>query len=293
MLGRLLHAVYWWMLFAGDAVAGVLLVVRAWLVRVAWASDVLDRVLMWLVSNGWALPHRGYAKLSQEFGDDDAGADALHARARMYGALEKRPEHVAVVLDEAAPLASMVDHVARLSVWCVETGFVRALTVFDASGRLTGRVGDVRAVVLGTLERDAVLRARLRGGGLRVRVFSPRDAAAAGECDRAGDFIVRVVDQMDGRQDIVRVARELCTRDRAISAGDVDAQLRATSGSTDPEVALVVAPVLSLNGLLPWQMRVTEIVHAPPPPDLGGRLPYAAFARCMLHYGGCAQRFGT
>eukprot|EP00112_Aurelia_sp_Birch-Aquarium-sp1_P026744 Seg97.8 transcript_id=Seg97.8/GoldUCD/mRNA.D3Y31 product="Dehydrodolichyl diphosphate synthase complex subunit Nus1" protein_id=Seg97.8/GoldUCD/D3Y31 len=106
---------------------------------------------------------------------------------------------------------------------------------------------------------------------------------------------IQILSEEDGRQDLVGVANEISedVNCGAISPSDIDAvmvgsQLRALKGLPDPDLILQFGKVLCLDGFIPWQIRLSEIISTENCKDIS----LQEFLRHIRRYSKCEQRFG-
>lgn len=79
-----------------------------------------------------------------------------------------------------------------------------------------------------------------------------------------------------------------CKNDKPISPVDIDEFLIKKLGLPNPELAVICSPTPCLLGVLPWHMRLTEIVSLP---SFGSLMPHD-FIQVLNRYTMCQQRLG-
>eukprot|EP00123_Amoebidium_parasiticum_P014247 comp22410_c0_seq1/m.33518 comp22410_c0_seq1/g.33518 ORF comp22410_c0_seq1/g.33518 comp22410_c0_seq1/m.33518 type:complete len:267 (-) comp22410_c0_seq1:247-1047(-) len=205
----------------------------------------------------------------------------------------KLPKHMGIILasdDEAAKFPA--EDLARVVTWCMVHD-VQCLSIYDCSGNVKRNHH--------ILEKELAARHAFFFGKntaehsytVLSRVEELPSLAFDGKATEQHKVLLLSAD--NGRNDVVAAARRLCVAverkectAESITRQMIEKNLAATAGLPDPEVALVLGPVKSLDGFLPWQSRLTEIYQLP---RLRG-LPYTSFLAALQAYDRCVQRLG-
>ncbi|XP_007484542.1 dehydrodolichyl diphosphate synthase complex subunit NUS1 isoform X2 [Monodelphis domestica] len=105
---------------------------------------------------------------------------------------------------------------------------------------------------------------------------------------------VKVLSPEDGKEDIVRAARDFCqlVAQQQKKSTDMDVNilgnLLSLNGFPDPDLVLKFGPVDSTLGYLPWHIRLTEIISLPSHLNIS----YEDFFSALRRYAACEQRLG-
>ena len=225
---------------------------------------------------------------------------------RDLGALEKRPEHLAVVLAEQDEVSW--SDMARLVSWAMAGG-VGCISLYDGEGRLKAGQGRL----LEALKREAfeeLAQTEVVWKGHRTQEEGSEDesvrhrsnggngtsngTSSSSSCSSKVE--VCLLSEEDGKPDIVRAARSLARRVRQadLSASAVDetavsSGLSACRGLPDPDLLLLFGPAHSGGGgYPPWQLRLTELHRLPSLAEL----EYADFLGVLRSFSRCETRFG-
>ncbi|XP_043226590.1 dehydrodolichyl diphosphate synthase complex subunit NUS1-like [Amphibalanus amphitrite] len=207
--------------------------------------------------------------------------------------LAKRPEHLGVIIVEKDICWQTL---ADIIVWSTAYG-IHYVSLYDRSGRvragaeqqLRPHLERRRRALFGSVPCTVSL---VEGGAEPV----PTANGHSGDGDGQYHVSVALLWEPDGLGDMVAAARRLCSEvaSGARHADSIDRhmfgeQLRAAAAWPDPALAIKLGPVRALLGYLPWQLRLTEVLDAPP------RRPllYRDFHRLLTAYGGIQQRMGT
>ncbi|XP_027704465.1 dehydrodolichyl diphosphate synthase complex subunit NUS1 [Vombatus ursinus] len=223
--------------------------------------------------------HHYYHHHAHGRGAPGAASAATHPRLRWRSdgkSLEKLPVHMGlVVTEEEEPSFS---DIASLVVWCMAVG-ISYISVYDHQGeaRLVGEVLEVGQ------DLDCPV---------RNEEFSGNDTKETQilNCQSS----VKVLSPEDGKEDIVRAARDFCqlVAQQQKKSTDMDVNvldnLLSLNGFPDPDLVLKFGPVDSTLGYLPWHIRLTEIISLPSHLNIS----YEDFFSALRRYAACEQRLG-
>lgn len=222
--------------------------------------------------------------------------------------LRKRPQHLGfIVVESDICWQSLAD----LILWSLAYG-IQYVSVFDRAGRVrAGSAARLRPLLESRRRQlfgdvPAVVRFVGEEAGCDADTdFSAgcdKEGAVGAGCgtevtEGAGCISVALLSEADGAADMTAAARRLCGQvatgarspesiDRHMFSSEL---LPAAAGWPDPALAIKLGPLRALLGYLPWQLRLTEVLDAPPRRPLA----YEEFRRLLATYGGIQQRMGT
>ncbi|KAI5935672.1 Dehydrodolichyl diphosphate synthase complex subunit NUS1 [Manis javanica] len=126
--------------------------------------------------------------------------------------------------------------------------------------------------------------------------YSPEFANSNDKDDQVlnSQSVVKVLAPEDGKADIVRAAQNFCqlVAQQQKRSTDLDVamldSLISSNGFPDPDLVLKFGAVDSTLSLLPWHIRLTEIVSLPSHLNIS----YEAFFSALRQYAACEQRLG-
>ncbi|XP_074043548.1 dehydrodolichyl diphosphate synthase complex subunit NUS1 [Macrotis lagotis] len=215
------------------------------------------------------------------------GGAAAHPRLRWRAdgrALDKLPLHMGlVVTEEDEPSFS---DIASLVVWCMAVG-ISYISVYDHQGifkRNNSRL------------MDEILKQQQELLGLDCPKYSPEFVNSNEKEDQVLNCqsSVKVLSPEDGKEDIVRAARDFCqlVAQQQKRSTDMDVNvldnLLSLNSFPDPDLVLKFGPVDSTLGYLPWHIRLTEIISLPSHLNIS----YEDFFSALRRYAACEQRLG-
>lgn len=229
--------------------------------------------------------HRDHKKLSPT-----SSKRSANGRRFRWGAdgksLERLPLHIGLLITEDEP--SYTD-IANIVVWCMAVG-ISYISVFDNQGVLRRNDSRLQEEILKQQQEllgleDSMHNVKLHGNG-----FDKHDYQVV-SCGPT----VKVLSPADGKQSIVRAARQLC-RDvelkektsKDISVDALDALIREPTDIPDPDLVLKFGPVDSTLGFLPWHIRLTEFLSLPTHIDVS----YEELFGVLQRFATCEQRLG-
>ncbi|XP_043857900.1 dehydrodolichyl diphosphate synthase complex subunit NUS1 [Dromiciops gliroides] len=220
-------------------------------------------------------------------GPPGGASAATHPRLRWRSdgkSLEKLPVHMGlVVTEEEEPSFS---DIASLVVWCMAVG-ISYISVYDHQGifkRNNSRL------------MDEILKQQQELLGLDCPKYSPEFVNSNDKEDQVLNCqsSVKVLSPEDGKEDIVRAARDFCqlVAQQQKRSTDMDVNvldnLLSLNGFPDPDLVLKFGPVDSTLGYLPWHIRLTEIISLPSHLNIR----YEDFFSALHRYAACEQRLG-
>ncbi|KAK7108754.1 dehydrodolichyl diphosphate synthase complex subunit nus1-like [Littorina saxatilis] len=203
--------------------------------------------------------------------------------------LRKLPLHVGFLVIENE--MSYKD-LANLIVWSVTMG-ISYVSVYDMNGEIKRNSGNLQKEVERSKENmvynDSV------SHEIQIFTHSPQytEKMAVGRGMKKAS--VHLLSAEDGCHSLVQVARNLSRKVAAqqslvsdITPASVTALIHDSHQFPDPDLLLTFGPTLSLLGYLPWQIRLTEIIHVASHKGLS----YEGFISSLHSYANTLQRFG-
>ncbi|KAL8687052.1 MAG: hypothetical protein Q9218_006669, partial [Villophora microphyllina] len=221
-------------------------------------------------------------------------------------ALDKLPQHLSVILDLKeeqgfAGLEKLLDDVSEVSAWCAAAG-IPMLSVYEKTGELAmlgkgmvdGDVNDQKGILKDHIQRThRVVSSKLHSYfGRRVpslQIQAPHVPSFLDGEDQeptpssAGHLSVLLLSADDGRAtlvDLTKTLTEMSQRNKLsaddISADLIDAEI-SESVMPEPDLLILFAPYVQLQGYPPWQIRLTEIYHSQDNSGVG----YQVFLRAL------------
>jgi dehydrodolichyl diphosphate syntase complex subunit NUS1 len=207
---------------------------------------------------------------------------------RDIGNLSRLPKHMSYVINEDVGTDNYCD-LANLVVWTIAMG-IPYISLYDRHGIL--KSGEAR---LGKIIREKVI--ELFGSKAKDFEIILKDSSTtySNGVIYPKRVCIQLYSEEDGKPDILetakRIADDYCN-DRIklddIKVEYVDKSLRATKNIPDPELIVQFGPVSSLMGFLPWQTRLSEILHVPTHINIS----YSRFLSILTRFGKCQQRLG-
>lgn len=217
--------------------------------------------------------------------------------------LEKLPKHLSVIVelnedDEQqgnAGLEGLVNDVCEIAAWASSAG-ISFLSVYERTGVLKNYLPQTHASIESTLEsyfgvsRKPTLSLRAP----HLSSYSPPSTPPQGSSNERQHLTVLLLSEHDGRDTIVDLTRTLAemaqrgdVRQEQINMDLIDAQL-SDHVSSEPDLLILFSPTVQLKGYPPWQLRLTEIFHAP---DNKG-VNYQVFLRALYNFAKVEMRLG-
>eukprot|EP00094_Tigriopus_californicus_P007687 TCALIF_07403-PA protein Name:"Similar to LSM8 U6 snRNA-associated Sm-like protein LSm8 (Pongo abelii)" AED:0.32 eAED:0.32 QI:0/0.5/0.33/1/1/1/3/33/334 len=166
----------------------------------------------------------------------------------------KLPSHLALVsLEEDVSYLDM----AHVLNWAIDIG-IPCFSLFDTQGTIKANPREIYQALEGLLKDK----------GLKIKWHLNREGQRNGMngLSQGADVQIALLDQTDGRTDIVRTAQmlaERCARGdlavQDINEDLLDSSLQANHGLPDPDLMIRFGSLQSNMGFLPWQTRLTEM----------------------------------
>lgn len=207
---------------------------------------------------------------------------------RDIGNLSKLPKHMSYIINEDVGSDNYCD-LANLVVWTIAIG-IPYISLYDRHGIL--KSGEAR---LGKVIREKIV--LLFGSKAKDFDVILKDSSTtyANGITYPKRVCVQLFSEEDGKPDILeatkKIAAEYCNKKiklNDIKIEYVDKTLEATKNIPDPELIVQFGPVSSLMGFLPWQTRLSEILHLP----THANISYNRFYGLLEKYSKCNQRLG-
>jgi dehydrodolichyl diphosphate syntase complex subunit NUS1 len=221
--------------------------------------------------------------------------------------LSRVPGHLSVILqvnsenDIGAGLEQLVHEVSEIAAWSASAG-IPALSIYERTGILKSYIPQTHHTITRTLQAYFGNTPYSNCPSVSVRApnlptYSPPTTPPS---DENGDsnpehITVLLLSEDDGRNtlvDLTKTLSEMAQRNK-ISPGDISAELIdaeiTESVMGEPDLLLLFAPRIVLDGYPPWQVRLTEIYHVP---DNTEGVGYQVFLRALHSYAKAQMRFG-
>lgn len=195
------------------------------------------------------------------------------------GTVEQLPNHICIAILEAEV---HTPDVARMVLWAAMAG-IQWITVWDPHGRLKSQASELEESVLRLQqEQDATLPFQFYVGGCSIK-----------ESVSQKTISVSILSSEDGRGDIVQAARSISA---AVRKGEINSEDLTVANFSDwlnvrvPDLDLVLkfGDCDSLLGILPWQLRVSEIIKHRTHRDV----PFGEFSSWLKVFSKINRRLG-
>ncbi|KAF2435607.1 Undecaprenyl diphosphate synthase [Tothia fuscella] len=221
--------------------------------------------------------------------------------------LSRLPEHLSVILsvntddDRGAGLEQLVHEVSEISAWCASAG-IPALSIYERTGILKNYIPQTHHTITRTLQAYFGNTPYSKCPTVSVRApnlptFSPPTTPPTSDAGgtHPDHITILLLSEDDGRNtlvDLTKTLAEMAQRSK-ISPADISAELIdaeiTESVMGEPDILLLFAPRVMLDGYPPWQVRLTEIYHVP---DNTEGVGYQVFLRALHRYAHAQMRFG-
>eukprot|EP00042_Codosiga_hollandica_P045195 m.455778 g.455778 ORF g.455778 m.455778 type:complete len:254 (+) comp56967_c0_seq2:69-830(+) len=246
---------------------------------VLWVVVALVRAYRW-VAHAMC---RTRARLALALSPTLASAPAIAQKAKL---LSKLPQHVCLAFTHVDPQLPMAD-VGKFVAWSIAAG-VKYITIWDTQGYFERKrvevEGAIAAAVGGVFKGDAP-----------VVVCEPATHEHTPVTHERASHRVQTLSAANGRSAIVNAIQDMsrvATAESFASSITLDSFNTAISqyGGTfpDPELLITCGEHYSLFGALPWQTRLTEILHYQTIQDLTP----SEFMRAFNFFARTQQRLG-
>lgn len=205
------------------------------------------------------------------------------------GNLSKLPRHMSFVINE--DVSTDYCDIANLIVWTIAMG-IPYISLYDRHGIL--KAGEER---LGKVVKDKVetLLGSKRAKGINV-ILKDSSYRYENGITYPKKFCVQLLSEEDGRADVVEtsklIAADLCDNnitEKDINIDYVNKSLKAIDNIPDPELIIQFGCVYTLQGFLPWQTRLSEILNV----KTHKKICYNKFYGLLMRFSKCSQRFGA
>jgi len=198
--------------------------------------------------------------------------------------LSKLPKHMGYLINEDVGSDNYSD-LSNLVVWAIALG-IQNISLYDRHGIL--KSAEVR---LGKIIREKVHNLL----GLTAKYVILKNDSTTQRITYSNSVCVHLLSEEDGKPDILaagkKITSDYCTKKiklSEITIDYVDKYLEASENVPDPDLLIQFGPVSSLLGFLPWQTRLTEILHV----QTHVNLSFKQFYGLLEKYSKCDQRFG-
>lgn len=205
------------------------------------------------------------------------------------GNLSKLPRHMSFVINE--DVATDYCDVINLIVWTIAMG-IPYISLYDRHGIL--KAGEERLSKMIKFKLIDILGEK-KSKGINV-VLKDSSYKYENGITYPKNFCVQLLSEEDGKADIVasakRIATDLCDNNikpKDINIDLVNNSLKAIENVPDPELVVQFGSVYTLQGFLPWQTRLSEILNV----KTHKKICYRKFHALLLQFSKCQQRFGT
>ncbi|EON61885.1 hypothetical protein W97_01103 [Coniosporium apollinis CBS 100218] len=222
--------------------------------------------------------------------------------------LSRLPQHLSVILDfnddeqdGGGGLEGLVNDVGEIAAWCASAG-IPVVSIYEKTGVLKSYIPQTHRNISRTLESyfGTLKKPSLSLRAPHLPTFSP-PATPPSAFATASDFstspfhiTVLLLSAEDGRStlvDLTKTLAEMSQRGKLspadISAELIDAEI-SESVMGEPDLLVLFGPRVELKGYPPWQVRLTEIYHAPDNAGVG----YQTFLRALHRFAKAKMRFG-
>ncbi|KAI9838630.1 MAG: hypothetical protein M1819_004944 [Sarea resinae] len=217
--------------------------------------------------------------------------------------LSKLPEHLSVILDYkeeekgGAGLEGLIDELSEVAAWCACAG-IPVLSVYEKTGILKDYIPSTHTAVsqkfhayFGRGRPSLQIRAPHMAAFLNGDNFEQPSPSPTGS---RGHLSILLLSSEDGRSTLVDLTKTLAemAQRRKLSASDISVELVdaeiSESVMGEPDLLLLFAPYVRLQGYPPWQIRLSEIFHAQ---DNQG-VEYQVFLRALHRYSKVEMKLG-
>ncbi len=243
--------------------------------------------------------------------------------------LSRIPQHLSVILrfqaEEDGGLESLMDEVAELCAWSAAAG-IPLLSVYEKSAILKSYMPQLQELVIQKLISyfgPDSSRPTLQLCAPNLPPLAPSSQlvshrATNGSCQpRKPHLDLLLLSATDGRDTIVDLTRTLAEmaqskkiRPKDITSDLINTEIMASTAipgseatghdgtdtgnpSNEPDLLIVFAPYVKLDGYPPWQIRLSEIFCVGGDVKHGStRVEYQGFLRGLWRYAGAEMRFG-
>lgn len=248
----------------------LLLQMLHWVLALKLAIDHATTCLLTFYKNhinGTFYSDRGFAQMMQSDGN------------------LKLPSHLGVIVSESD---ISFEHIIAILIWCFGIG-ISFVSLYDQQGRLVKSSYSIQKLLQQKCEQ--LFNTSLSNLGVQLGV---NDLQNLGKNGRNIQTRIALLDGKCGRQSIVTAVRKLChdvadgKQSKDVNSAVFRKYLHASNAWPDPELVLIFGPAFSTVGYLPWQLRLTEIMHL----HTHYNITHPDLYNALLRYNRCEQRFG-
>ncbi|MCJ1312863.1 hypothetical protein MMC25_006539 [Agyrium rufum] len=213
------------------------------------------------------------------------------------------PNHLSAILEldveekAEAGLEALLDDLAELAAWTACAG-IQKLTVYERTGLLKQYIPATHRAVSAKLhayfgqDRPSLqVKAPHTASYLNGEGVIPEDAEPRTDL---GHLSILLISEEDGRStlvDLTKTLTEMSQREKLstddISLDLIDVEI-SESVMDEPDLLVLFGPDVELKGYPPWQLRLTEIFHAPD----NHAVEYQVFLRALHRFAKVQMRFG-
>lgn len=235
--------------------------------------------------------------------------------------LSRLPQHLSIILalsgqeNGMGAVETLLDNVAEVCAWCACAG-IPMLSVYEKTGVLKSYIPTTHETV--AMKLHSYFGARRPSLQVRApHVPSFLNGDESGETDvmnggqtsylgmfyqlisllkliRAGHLSLLLLSSDDGRNTLVDLTKTLAemAQHSKLSHSDISPQLIdaeiSESVMGEPDLLILFAPEIKLDGYPPWQIRLTEIFHEPDNTDV----EYMVWLKGLYRFARAEMRFG-
>ncbi|KAK9478319.1 Decaprenyl diphosphate synthase-like protein [Lipomyces japonicus] len=205
--------------------------------------------------------------------------------------LAKLPEHVAIILkfedsEEGSGIERLTDDVADVVSWSLGAG-VNKLTVYEKDGKLNKLHEQTYKAINETLQLYYGNKTPV------IQLHTPHENTWYPE-NTTPDITVNFISHDDGRQFLVDLTRKFAKNaEKGLLKHEEVTVDYVNSWATklvidEPDLVVIFGPDLDLEGFPPWQVRLSEIYHAP----YNDAVTYSVFLRGIQRFAKCKINVG-
>jgi len=204
------------------------------------------------------------------------------------GNLSKLPRHMSFVINE--DVTTDYCDIANLIVWTIAMG-IPYISLYDRHGIL--KAGESR---LGKVIKQKVVKTfgQKKAQGIDV-VLKDSSYRYQNGITYPKKFCVQLLSEEDGRADIISTTKRIAAdyadnniEEKNINIDHINKSLKAIENIPDPELVVQFGNIYSLNGYLPWQTRLSEILNL----KTHKKICYSQYYNLLARFSKCDQRFG-
>jgi len=212
---------------------------------------------------------------------------------RIASKLKKVPNHLAIVMEQ-----DFQEELAKIICWSICVG-ISDITIFDPTGNIKKEAKNLeeyinkqKKVFFG--HSSSTYRVQV-GVPPKAKLIQRPEPNSVKTTTRQTAFHVTLISHEQGRWALVQFARELSAsiQEKKFTIQDITEdfiQENLSIGSPiDPDLVLLCNPSFSLEGFLPWHIRLSEIYQLNSVKNIHSK----SFVDALKHYSRVEQRHGT